>query len=85
MPNLFLTHVNQRISLLASVTTPCGHCERPKGAWQSPFFNIFEIASVVLLPRNDIKAPVLFKMYKVNNHEKNTTHHHSSNRPARTL
>ena len=42
--------------LLFYVTILSGHCERPKGARQSLFFTLHEIASVVSLPRNDILA-----------------------------
>ena len=40
------------LTLGGCVIIHLGHCERPKGAWQSPFITTcYEIASVVLLPR----------------------------------
>lgn len=42
--------------LLFYVTILSGRCERPKGARQSLFFTLYEIASFVSLPRNDILA-----------------------------
>ena len=45
--------------LLCCVTILSGHYELLKGAWQSYFLRLHEIASVVLLPRNDIMTQPL--------------------------